>query len=215
MHPLPDATTSDARERLLAAALDVFAEHGYAGASVRAICRRADANGAALNYHWGSKARLWAAVAERCGDFFLATVQPVLARGGSPAALLEGAIGALFDALVADPRPIRVVLWATLHAEEMDYEGTARAFDPLVELTLRTVRGLQAVGLVDPEVDVEVMVPLLHGQVVYAFADRAGHRRFYGADLSDPAHAARVKRALLRTVRCALGVRADDPEDRR
>lgn len=47
------------RARLLAAAVAVFAERGYAGASVRAICQRAKANPAAIKYYFGSKEGLY------------------------------------------------------------------------------------------------------------------------------------------------------------
>ncbi len=43
------------RARLLDAAREVFSQYGFQGATVREICRRADANGAAVNYHFGSK----------------------------------------------------------------------------------------------------------------------------------------------------------------
>jgi TetR/AcrR family transcriptional regulator, regulator of cefoperazone and chloramphenicol sensitivity len=43
------------RMRLLDAAREVFSQYGFQGATVREICRRADANGAAVNYHFGSK----------------------------------------------------------------------------------------------------------------------------------------------------------------
>src|SRR3989337_1138176 len=43
------------RTRLLEAAREVFSQHGFQGATVREICRRAEANGAAVNYHFGSK----------------------------------------------------------------------------------------------------------------------------------------------------------------
>ncbi len=47
------------RERLLAAAARTFAEHGYEHATVRDVCRQARANVAAVNYHFGSKERLY------------------------------------------------------------------------------------------------------------------------------------------------------------
>jgi AcrR family transcriptional regulator len=43
------------RMRLLEVAREVFSQHGFQGATVREICRRAEANGAAVNYHFGSK----------------------------------------------------------------------------------------------------------------------------------------------------------------
>ena len=48
------------RARLLDAAREVFSEHSFQGATVREICRRAEANVAAVNYHFGNKEGLLA-----------------------------------------------------------------------------------------------------------------------------------------------------------
>jgi len=48
-------TSEQTRMRLLEAAREVFSQYGFQGATVREICRRAEANGAAVNYHFGSK----------------------------------------------------------------------------------------------------------------------------------------------------------------
>ncbi len=48
------------REKLLVAAREVFSQHGFQGATVREICRRAEANVAAVNYHFGGKNELFA-----------------------------------------------------------------------------------------------------------------------------------------------------------
>jgi len=48
-------TSEQTRMRLLEAAREVFSQHGFQGATVREICRRAAVNGAAVNYHFGSK----------------------------------------------------------------------------------------------------------------------------------------------------------------
>lgn len=60
MSPAPDAVST--RQRLLIAAAQAFAEHGFAGASVRDICDLAAANVAAINYHFGGKDELFAEV---------------------------------------------------------------------------------------------------------------------------------------------------------
>ncbi|MBI1367552.1 MAG: DUF1956 domain-containing protein [Planctomycetes bacterium] len=53
------------RIRLLDAAESLFAEHGYAKASVRDITQAARSNLASVNYHFGSKDELYKAVFER------------------------------------------------------------------------------------------------------------------------------------------------------
>ncbi|MFZ2511292.1 MAG: TetR/AcrR family transcriptional regulator [Gordonia sp. (in: high G+C Gram-positive bacteria)] len=52
------------RERLLDAAEELLLGNGYETVSVRAICARADANPAAVHYHFGSKEELVTALLE-------------------------------------------------------------------------------------------------------------------------------------------------------
>ncbi len=57
------AANQDAtRQQLLEAAAEVFGEVGFRNSTVREICRRAGANIAAINYHFGDKEKLYAEV---------------------------------------------------------------------------------------------------------------------------------------------------------
>jgi AcrR family transcriptional regulator len=55
-------SSADTREKLLEAAAQVFAEHGFYNATIREICRRAGANVAAVNYTFGDKVGLYTEV---------------------------------------------------------------------------------------------------------------------------------------------------------
>lgn len=59
------AETADTKNRILNAAEALFAEHGFAGTSVRAITAAAGTNLNAINYHFGSKEALFGAVVRR------------------------------------------------------------------------------------------------------------------------------------------------------
>ncbi len=62
--------TEPTKARLIEAAGEEFAAHGFDGATVRDICERAGANLAAINYHFGGKEALYVQAvmeAHRCG----------------------------------------------------------------------------------------------------------------------------------------------------
>ena len=72
-HPIEDTAVlvagpaSDTKSRLLRVAERLFAEHGFDGVSVRQLTAAAGVNLAAVNYHFGSKEGLLAAIfEERC-----------------------------------------------------------------------------------------------------------------------------------------------------
>jgi len=84
---------AETRARLIEAALDVFGRQGFEGATTRQIARAANANLAAILYHFGSKEALHRAVAQHIVDSvsprigpLLATVQAQLAEIDPPGA---------------------------------------------------------------------------------------------------------------------------------
>ncbi|WP_217182752.1 TetR family transcriptional regulator [Streptomyces sp. AC495_CC817] len=51
---------SDSRERIIAAAVDEFGEHGYDGSTIRSIAGRAGVDSALVHHYFGTKADLFA-----------------------------------------------------------------------------------------------------------------------------------------------------------
>ena len=77
---------AETRAQLIEAALDVFGRLGFEGASTREIAKAANANLAAIVYHFGGKEALHLAVAEHVAASILAKVGPTLASVADPAA---------------------------------------------------------------------------------------------------------------------------------
>lgn len=62
------------RERILEAALEVFAERSYDGASTREIALRAGVTQPLLNYHFTTKTELWRAAVDRLFELLASTI---------------------------------------------------------------------------------------------------------------------------------------------
>ncbi len=65
------------RERILEAAVRVFADAGYAGATTRQLAAAAEVNVATLNYHFGGKEKLYNACIRRQFDRLLEVEAPI------------------------------------------------------------------------------------------------------------------------------------------
>jgi len=99
-HRRADAASPHTRERVLDAAEQLFADHGLDGVSIRDITGAADVNLGAINYHFGTKDNLIAAVVERriapASEERLRALEALeKAAGGKPPSL-EAILEALF-----------------------------------------------------------------------------------------------------------------------
>ncbi len=87
------------RQQLLEVAGQLFAEHGYARATSKEICERAGTNIAAVNYHFGGKEGLYAAVLEEAHarlvsiELVTTTTQGDADAGGKLRILLTQVVG--------------------------------------------------------------------------------------------------------------------------
>ena len=110
-----------AREAILNAAEQVFAEHGFDGARVDAIAETAGYNKSLLFQYFDDKLGLYEAVTRRADkeitEFEMRVLVPLLedetiaTDAHKFRAFLETIIGALFDYLRDHPRLTRIVVW--------------------------------------------------------------------------------------------------------
>ena len=93
-----NTTHFSTKERILGAAEELFAQHGFAGTSLRQVTSRADVNIAAVNYHFGSKDNLVHEVFRRRMDVMSAQRLEALAKAVAAApGELEPILAALVD----------------------------------------------------------------------------------------------------------------------
>jgi AcrR family transcriptional regulator len=85
------------RARLLETALEVFAERGYEAATIREICSRAEANVAAVHYHFGDKRTLYEAIYGTLFETLRERRTSFLPRAAPAAERLRVYIRALFE----------------------------------------------------------------------------------------------------------------------
>lgn len=105
----PDERRADRRERLLAAALQLFGTQGYAATNISAICGEAGVTARHFYEEFGSREALLVGLFEQIVDETVAAVTIALAQvPPDRAALTRAGIGAYMHALLDDPRRARV-----------------------------------------------------------------------------------------------------------
>ncbi|MBX3024191.1 CerR family C-terminal domain-containing protein [bacterium] len=126
------ARSAQTRQRLLAAAAEVFAADGFRNARIQTICRRAGANIAAAHYHFGDKQGLYAAVFEYAEERATRDHPPEEVADGPPDARLRSFVTAFLGRLLDADRP---AWFARLLAREMI--DPTPALDRLVQHRMR------------------------------------------------------------------------------
>lgn len=161
--------------------MEVFAEHGNKGATIRAIAKRAGVSPALLQHHFGTKEQLRAACDEHVLDYL---------RQGVTAGIDEGQLGQpSFATEIYRTAP--PVLRYLVRALVDDSPGSAMIFERIVELTTPYLIGRDQ--SLDPRLRAAVLVAMRLGMVVLS----PQLSKVIGADLLSDEGARKVGAAML------------------
>jgi len=110
MSPRKPVNEADARQRILAAAAEVFATIGYAGARVDDIAERAGINKAMLYYHVGDKERLYATVLTDTIARGFSSIGAATEKAETPSAKLQCILDTMADFGTINPHFVPIML---------------------------------------------------------------------------------------------------------
>jgi TetR/AcrR family transcriptional regulator len=189
------------RERILAAALDLFSERSFEGATTREIAARAGVTQPLLNYHFRSKDELWR---EAVDGLFEALAEGLAARVGGLRGVDELTVMRLlvreFIFFSAEHPQVHRIITQECKSDgpRMDWL-VERHIRPLYEATIQRLAHLVERGLL-PQVPVEHLYYIITGAGPTMFVLGPECRRLSGLDPTDPAvveaHADAVCRLL-------------------
>jgi TetR/AcrR family transcriptional regulator len=190
------------RDRLLVAAIELFAERGYDAIGTREIETAAGVKRGLITYHFGAKEALWKAAMERLFESHAEELN-LAAEASSeldPAARLESAIRAFVRYSAELPEVNRIMVQEGKHDEWRLEWIVDRLVRPYYELTRRLHDEAVAAGLAPPMDHVHFHY-ILVGAAALIFAMAPECRRLSGRDPRDPAtveaHADALVRLLL------------------
>src|SRR5262245_24216006 len=98
------------RERLLEAAIELFAERGYAATGVDALCRRAGVAKTGLYWEFQNKVGLLSAVIDQVVAEWVDEIREAARAAGSPRERLDIALAAMRSRVKERPELFRVLL---------------------------------------------------------------------------------------------------------
>jgi TetR/AcrR family transcriptional regulator len=169
----PDLT----RERILAAAHELFVDRGFAAVSMREIAARSGVTKSLIHHHFGSKEALWELVKEQAFAAYAEGQAAELSAAEDPdAGLLTNAVRRYFAFLQANPAVVRLFAWTHLDEDQ----SCGRLDAELVRLGAERIRQAQQRGLLRPDVNPAHVVTTFVNACTQWFEARAHHQQWPG-----------------------------------
>ncbi|QDU32217.1 HTH-type transcriptional repressor Bm3R1 [Poriferisphaera corsica] len=158
--------TGGARETILDAAEQLFAEKGFSATSMANIAKESGTSKPLIHHHFGSKRGLYDAARERLvGQLPSFEVGEKGDNEGTAEALVGNGLRTLTAFLKAHHRLIRITAWA--HLEGGDGEGLTIEQTLIFSLVTERIREAQDAGIVRKDIPPAAMMLMLGGMVYF------------------------------------------------
>ena len=189
MSPSRDAV----RERILEAAGSEFAERGFENATVRQICHKAGANGAAVNYYFGDKQQLYLETVRLASEARIEQISPPPRDPSTPAEVhLYDHVRTLLERMLGseqDPWQVKLLMREVLQPPEACRELVEQHFRPRFEYLQNLLDNWLPPGMPDyrrRQVAFSVVGQCVHyrmaGEVIAMLTPEEDRRRYHSLD---------------------------------
>jgi AcrR family transcriptional regulator len=167
------AEDGSSRERLLAAAIELFAEKGYAATGIAEVCARAGVAKTALYWHFESKEGLLATVIETIGTSWIEQIRKAAYQAGTPVERIHRLVAEWRRILLEQPELMRLPIIASI--EQGDSQRAREALRGIWQRAeWALIEGIEdTIGARLPDVDLlaHTIFALLQGALLRQIVD--------------------------------------------
>jgi TetR/AcrR family transcriptional regulator len=209
-----------AREAILNAAEEVFAEHGFDGARIDAIAEVAGYNKSLIFHYYDDKLGLYSEVLKRidqqASEFQASLLEPLLADeqltsdASKFRTFLRAVMRLIFDFLVEHPRILRMLAWEGAEGWQSMRKIASQFSSDDVQLFRRLLGKAQEAGLIRPGRDPYMMFTIAYSTCLSYLTFTPLLELAFEEDLSSPDALERAKELIAEFV--IDGMMVDPPE---
>lgn len=192
------------KQRILAAAEEVFAARGFEGASTREIAAAAGVNISSLHYHWESKETLYLAVFRNIYERIVEVVRESIPGPGESGRGIDFAMGRLFDFFADHPTIPKLLTRNLLESDEERTDIEHNVLLPAWERFAAWTRSYTAEAVPG---DLDVTMLSLNSVLLLFLLDSPQYRVILGGSITQPEIRNRVRRHVIDLVHTLLGRR--------
>jgi TetR/AcrR family transcriptional regulator len=153
----PGRTREATRTAIIAAAEQVFANKGFAGASMSAIAKEAQVTKSLIHYHFSSKDALWQEIKETRFEEYATEQGGILDSSGPARDFIGESMGSYFAFLQENPHFLRLMWWSQAeHGQSQHPEHdlkVSQTMRTLVQGGIKHVHDLQARGEIRADIE--------------------------------------------------------------